>query len=81
MKNKLSDLNNYLFEQIERINDDTLTGADLEEQLGKSKAIVDISKTILTSANISLQAVKHASEYGYGAPVGSELLGLGGDDD
>ena len=37
MKNTLSDLNNILFEQLERVNDDSLTKDQLEAQLRKTK--------------------------------------------
>ena len=32
MKNTLSDLNNYLFEQLERLSDDELTEDQLERE-------------------------------------------------
>lgn len=65
MKNTLTDLNNILFEQIERINDDELKGDKLEEQLKKTKTVNDIAKTIVSNANLELQAIKHMDEYGY----------------
>ena len=33
MKNTLSDLNNYLFEQLERLNDDSITTEQLDREL------------------------------------------------
>ena len=38
MKNTLTDLNNYLFEQLERITDDSLTDDQLEKELKKNSA-------------------------------------------
>lgn len=56
MRNSLGDLNDYLFEQIERVNDDGLTGKELDEQLKKAKAVVEIGKTIVQNANVVLRA-------------------------
>lgn len=56
MKNTINDLNNILFEQIERINDDSLTGDELKATLDKAEAITKISATIISSANIQLRA-------------------------
>ena len=42
MKNTLTDLNNYLFEQLERINDDSLTPEQLEQELKKTDSIVKV---------------------------------------
>lgn len=40
MKNTLSDLNNYLFEQLERLNDDSITTEQLDRELRKTDSIV-----------------------------------------
>lgn len=37
MKNTLADLNNYLFEQIERLNDDSLDEDELDAELRKKR--------------------------------------------
>ncbi|MGP1418357.1 MAG: hypothetical protein ACTTJZ_00905 [Sphaerochaetaceae bacterium] len=58
MKANLADLNNVLFEQIERINDDELTGALLDEQLKKTKAITSVASTIVANAALALHAAK-----------------------
>ena len=73
MKNKLSDLNNYLFEQIERLNDDSLTPEETEQQIKKAETISEISKTIIQNSALQLKAVQVAAEYGI---VRSEELKL-----
>ena len=40
MRNTLSDLNNYLFEQLERLNDESLDAEALEMQLKKADGVV-----------------------------------------
>ncbi len=62
MKNKLSDLNNYLFEQIERINDDGLSTEELENEIKKSNAIINVSKQIIESGRLSLEAARFLDE-------------------
>lgn len=44
MKNTLADLNNYLFEQIERLNDDSIDDNQLEKEIRKADSIVKISE-------------------------------------
>ena len=44
MKNTLVDLNNYLFESIERITDDDLTDEQLEKEIKRSDAVQKIAK-------------------------------------
>ncbi len=62
MKNNLTDLKNYLFEQIERVNDDSLTDEELDKEIKRSKAVTEASKTIVDIAKTQLDAFKYATE-------------------
>lgn len=63
MENKLTDLNNILFEQIERLNDDDLQGDALKQQIKKSRTIESIAGMIIANANTVLKAEKLKMEY------------------
>ena len=67
MKNTLSDLNNYLFEQLERINDDSLTGEQLELELKKTDSICRVSDQIIRNGELAFRTMQHMDHYGYGA--------------
>ncbi len=56
MRNTLGDLNLYLFEQLERIQDDTLTAEELERELLKSRAISKIASQVIANGNLVLRA-------------------------
>lgn len=66
MKNNLSDVNNYLFEQLERLNDDeTLESEDnFKKEIQRAKAVSTICSTIVANANLILSAKKYADEFG-----------------
>lgn len=66
MKNTLLDLNNYLFEQIERLNDEELTEEQLDRELKKTDSIVKISEKIIENGELAFKTMKHMDEYGYG---------------
>ena len=76
MKNKLSDLNNHLFEAMERLNNEDLTDEELEKEIKRSKAMEGIAKTIIDSGNLALQARKHLAQYGAEDTVELPLLGV-----
>lgn len=63
-RNTLADLNNHLFEQLERLNDDELTPEELDREIGRSGAMREVAQTIIANANLSLQAEKLKVEYG-----------------
>lgn len=58
MKNSLGDLNNHLFMQIERLNDEDLVGVDLEEEILRAKAVSNVAKNIIDNAALMLDATK-----------------------
>lgn len=73
MKNTITDLCNYLMEQIERVNDDSLKGDALDEQIKKSKTIATLSGTFISAADLSLKAAKLQAEYGKDTAVPAVL--------
>ena len=62
--NKLVDLNDHLFAQIERLDDEELTSEELEKEISRSKAITSVGQTIINNASLLLNAQKHFDEYG-----------------
>lgn len=64
MKNKLTDLNNHLFAQLERLSDEDLSAEDLEREISRTDAIVDVFDTIVRNAGLQLKAAKLYAEHG-----------------
>ena len=63
-RNTLGDLNNHLFAQLERLNDEEITGEKLEDEIIRSKAVIGVSKQIIANANVVLKAKSIELEYG-----------------
>lgn len=63
-RNTLGDLNNHLFAQLERLNEEDLAGEELEKEIARSKVIVGISNQIINNANVVLKAKTVELEYG-----------------
>ncbi len=72
-RNKLIDLNNILFEQLERLNDE-LTPEELELELKRSKAICGVGRIIVDNAQVALDAQKHIDEYEITKDKQSDML-------
>lgn len=56
VRNKLADLNNHLFAQLERLNDEEITGDKLKEEIERSKAMSGIATQIVASGNLAIKA-------------------------
>lgn len=63
-KNKLVDLNNHLFEELERLNDEGLKGEALQEERERAKTMATVAQTIINNGELALKAQKHFDEYG-----------------
>ena len=55
--NNLNSLNNKLFEQLYQKKKKNLSGDKLQEELERTDAIVDISRTIISNADLMLKAM------------------------
>lgn len=66
MKNNLNDLNDYLFEELERLNDDESLSSDVDfdKEIKRSKAITDVASKIIDNASTLLKAAELQEEYG-----------------
>lgn len=77
MKNKLTDLNNHLFAELERLSDEDMTDDQLDKELKRAEAIGKISTQVINNGHLALNAAKFKAEYGGGnasMPLLEEIL-------
>ena len=73
MKNTLTDLNNYLFETLERLTDDELTEEQMHREIIRTNAVTSVAETIIHNGELSLKAMKHVEEYALDLEKGKKL--------
>lgn len=61
-RNKITDLNNHLFAQLEKLNDDELTPEQIDQECKRAKAMSSIASQILQSSKLTLEALKLVNE-------------------
>ena len=78
MRNKLLDLNNHLFAQLERLGDENLVGEELDTEIMRGKAIAGISSQIISNGALQLKAIDMAHELGLEVkkPVVLQIMGV-----
>jgi hypothetical protein len=68
-KNKLSDLNDHLFAQIERLSDESLTPEQVDKEAKRGKAIVALADQVVKNAALQVHVAKLVSEKGAIRPL------------
>ena len=58
-RNKLTDLNNHMFEQLERLNDDDISYEELDKEIKRAKAMSGIASNIISNAALALEAQQY----------------------
>lgn len=66
MKNKLTDLNDHLFAQLERLGEEGLTQEALERETQRTSAIIGVSEQIINNAQVALNAAELVAKHGCG---------------
>ena len=66
MSSKMSDLNDHLFEQLERLSNTGLTADEMDLETQRSRALVSVADRISGNADLQLKAAKLFAEHGQG---------------
>lgn len=80
VRNQLTDLNNHLFEQLERLNDPELTEADLVLESQRTRLMSVVAGEIIRTQTTALKMVDTLSVIKDSVSVPTMLEGEGSDD-
>ena len=75
-KNQLIDLNNHLFDQMERLSRDGLDENELQREIHRSKAVSNLAAQIINNARLALDATVAIKEGMLDMPP--QMLGMAG---
>ncbi|MCX4351734.1 MAG: hypothetical protein OSJ60_08855 [Lachnospiraceae bacterium] len=75
-KTTLNDLNEYLFQELDRLTNEDLSDEELDKEIKRSEALQKVAKTVIENGALALQAKKYVDEYGKGDGVGVPMLGI-----
>ncbi len=58
MKGSLQDLNNFMFQELERLSQNDLTGDELKAEIGRANAMTRVAERVIAGADIVMKALK-----------------------
>lgn len=61
-KNKMMHLNNHLFMQLERLNDENMDENKLKQEISRAKAISGVANQIINNARVCVDGMKAFNE-------------------
>lgn len=64
MKNKLTDLTDHLFAQLERLSEEEMTAEQIAAEVQRANAVVQVADTIVANARLQLDGAKLVVEWG-----------------
>ncbi|MER8615999.1 hypothetical protein NKG99_03960 [Mesorhizobium sp. M1409] len=64
MKNRLTDLNDHLFMQMERLANEELTPEQIASEVERTDAMVHVADRIVENAKLNLQACELVAKHG-----------------
>jgi hypothetical protein len=64
MKNRLTDLNDHLFAQMERLSDEDMSPEALDKEVTRAKAIVGVADQIVKGGALQLKAAELSAKHG-----------------
>ena len=74
-KNKIEDLRNHLFVQIEKLSECDLEGEKLKEEIKRSEAIASLADQIIQSAKVEVRFMEITNGDGTGFIPNKKELG------
>jgi len=75
-RNKITDLNDHLFAQLERLNDETLKTDKMEIEFQKAKAISGVAAQIIKANKLTLDAMRILKDGSVGPNDMPDTFGL-----
>ncbi len=63
MRNTLQDLNDYLFETLERLTDDDATEEQMQREITRAEAVTRVAETVIHNGELALRTMQHLNEF------------------
>ena len=75
-RNKLADLNNHLFAQLERLGEEDLTVEEIHKEVSRGKAISHLASTVIKNAKAQIDAMRLVAHGEYTVSELPEMIGM-----